>query len=291
MFTWICPQCGGEVLPSQDECPRCVRAAQQQAPAQPQVPQPQAPQPQVPQYQAPPQQPPQQVVVPPSIPRALVPDFMPAQAPMPVQPSAAPAFVPQPQPVYTPPVQQVYTPPAPQAFAPPAPVAAAPAHSIYDAPPEPPRSTHLRDILVTLVVAVALMGGGFLYWTRQERAEKAASKKAELEAVKLPKSTHPFAKQIEVTGVRLRMPKSGQAEVEFLVVNHSAAEIASLTMDVALLAKGTNKEVAVFPVTVKRLSPFGFANLTAKTNTEVSAIDLPDWQFLETRISISATER
>ena len=24
MFTWICPKCGGEVLPSESECPRCV---------------------------------------------------------------------------------------------------------------------------------------------------------------------------------------------------------------------------------------------------------------------------
>ncbi len=30
MFTWICPKCGGEVLPSQSECPRC--AAEPKAP-------------------------------------------------------------------------------------------------------------------------------------------------------------------------------------------------------------------------------------------------------------------
>ena len=70
MFTWICPQCGREVLPSQSECPACAEkaeAAKQPVAAPP--PQPQqapryAPAPAQPQYASPPQQqyapPPQQ---------------------------------------------------------------------------------------------------------------------------------------------------------------------------------------------------------------------------------------
>jgi hypothetical protein len=86
------------------------------------------------------------------------------------------------------------------------------------------------------------------------------------------------------------MPKPGQAEVQLLVVNHSAAEISALSMDVVLVGKGTSTEVAVFPVKVKRLSPFGSVEVTAKTKTTVSAIDLPDWQFLEPKVVIQANE-
>ncbi len=31
MFTWICPKCGGEVLPSQSECPRCAAEPKDEA--------------------------------------------------------------------------------------------------------------------------------------------------------------------------------------------------------------------------------------------------------------------
>lgn len=236
MFTWICEKCGGEVLPSQDQCPRCnppQPAAQPAAPAS----------------------------------EAVVP------APQPVAPQPV---APTPQPVA----------PAPQ----PAPQTYAPQPHYYDAPPEP-KSTTLRDVLVTLMVAGVIMGGGYFFWMRGERTEKAESKATEMEAVKGPKSTHPLAKQIEVTGIRLRMPKAGQAEVQALVVNHSAAEIAGMGIDVALFAKGTNKEIAVFPLKVKSLSPFGSVELSAKTKTEVSAIDLPDWQFLEARVVIQAGEQ
>ena len=228
MFTWICPQCGGEVLPSQDECPRCVRAANPQ-PAPP-----------------------------PEAERAVVPPI-PAVAPVAAVPMA-------PAPIY------------------------APAAPSYMPPPEP-HSTGLRDLLVTVGVAAVLLGAGYYFWTRAERGEKAAGgKKAELETVTGARSTHPLSKYIEVTGIRLRMPKPGQAEVQLLVVNHSAAEIAALSMDVVLVGKGTTKEVAVFPVTVKRLSPFGSAEVTAKAKTTVSAIDLPDWQFLEPKVVVQANE-
>ena len=44
------------------------------------------------------------------------------------------------------------------------------------------------------------------------------------------------------------------------------------------------------PVSVKRLSPFGSAEVTAKTKVEVSTLDLPDWQFLEAKTVIQANE-
>lgn len=254
MFTWICPQCGGEVLPSQDECPRCVKKT---APAPPAPPVEEVPAP-VP------------VAAPVPVPvAAAVPVAAPAPAPV-----AAPAPAPQPAPVYTPP-QTAYSAPS----------------TSYDAPPEP-RSTGLRDALVTVAVAAVLLGGGYFLYTRGERAERAhASKKTELENVTSAKSTHPLARQIEVTGVRLRVPKQGNAEIQMVVVNHSAAEISGLNMDVVLGAKGTDKEVAAFSVTVKHLSPFGTAEVTAKTKTEVSALDIPDWQFLEPKVVIQAADR
>lgn len=54
MFTWICPQCGREVLPSQSECPACAEKAQ--AAPQPVAPPPALPQQPQQQYAPPPVQ-------------------------------------------------------------------------------------------------------------------------------------------------------------------------------------------------------------------------------------------
>lgn len=195
------------------------------------------------------------------------------------------------------PVQQA--PAAPQ-FSGQAPPAAAP---VYVPPPaqQPvyaaevayaePKSTTMRDILVTVGVAAVLLGGGYFYWSRQQAAptaETSAPESAPIESVAGAKP-HPLARQVEVTGVRLRTPKAGQAEVTVLVVNHSAAEIGGLKVDVVLMAKGTNREVAAFPLPVKRLAPFASQELTAKTKVTMSGIDLPDWQFLEPRITLADT--
>jgi hypothetical protein len=252
MFTWICEKCGGEVPPSMDACPRCAEAARATASPVPAAPQPETHyQPQAP---AAPQAP-------------LAP-----QAPIAAQPQAAPAPVPQPVP------QTAFPAQAPHYHGAPA---------IGYMPPPEPKSTTLRDILVTVGVAVVLLGGAYWYLTREERALKAEEDKPALESVTAAKP-HPLAKQLEVTGIRLRTPKPGQAEVQAVVVNHSAADIASLNMDVVLMAKGTTKEVAVFPVKLKKLGPFASTEVTARTKTQMSAIDLPDWQFLEAKVVIAS---
>jgi len=263
MFTWICPQCGWEVLPSQDECPRCAKAAKEAAEAK--------------------EAQPQAVVEPVVAAPAPV-----AAAPVAPAPVPAPAPVVAPVPVVVPAAAPVVAQAAPVATAP-APAVAAPYTPSYLEPPAP-KSTGLRDILVTLGVAAVLLGGGYYMWTRSERAEKVAAEAKAGQESAAGRPTHPLAKAIEVTGIRLRIPKPGQAEVQLVVVNHSAAEIASISMDVVLMGKGTNKEVAVFPVAVKRLGPFGSSEVTAKAKTLVSAIDLPDWQFLESKVVVQANE-
>ncbi len=262
MFTWICEKCGGEVPPSMDACPRCAEAARAAAAATPAVPQPEA--------YSPPQAPVAAPQAPVAAPQAPV-------APQQVAPQAQVAPAPAPQPVA----------PVPQAAFPPQAAHYHGAPSIGYMPPPEPKSTTLRDILVTVGVAVVLLGGAYWYLTREERAMKAAEEKPALESVTAAKP-HPLAKQLEVTGIRLRTPKPGQAEVQAVVVNHSAADIASLNMDVVLMAKGTTKEVAVFPVKLKKLGPFASTEVTARTKTQMSAIDLPDWQFLEAKVVIAS---
>lgn len=267
MFTWICPQCGGEVLPSQDECPRCVKAA----PPEPADAQTAAamPAPQVQGYGPPAGGSPAAPAPVGSQPPVHVPFFAPSQPP---QPRTAP--VPPTPPVWT-------APPAEGNAA----RAAAPTYTL----PAERASTVFRDIIVTVGIAAVLLGIGYFVWNRGEAGEKKPqASKAALEDAKGGRAVNPLAKQIEVTGIRLRVPKPGQAEVQLLVVNHSAAEITDLSMDVILNTRGSSAEVAMFPVKVKRLAPLGSAEVLAKATPELKAIDIPDWQFLEAKVVIQS---
>ena len=161
---------------------------------------------------------------------------------------------------------------------------------VYAAHPEQ-KSTALRDIAVVLGVAAVLLGAGYFGWQRLEngdRPKEDATTKMEKPG-EAPKD-HPLAKQIEVTGFRIREAKPGQAEVKMLVVNHSAANIADLRMTVAVQAKGTSKEVATFPLTVKRLGAFESTEASAKIKVALRAYELPDWQFLEAKLLVQAPE-
>jgi len=154
-----------------------------------------------------------------------------------------------------------------------------------------PKSTALRDIAVVFGVAAVLLAAGYFVWNRMENGDKPKEEAiTKLEKPGEAPKDHPLAKQIEVTGFRIREPKPGQAEVKMLVVNHSAADIADLRMTVALNAKGTAKEVANFPLTVKRLGSFESTEASAKIKVAMRAYELPDWQFLEAKLLVQAPE-
>jgi hypothetical protein len=236
MFTWICPKCGREVLPSQSECPACEERAQ--AAAQPAVPPPAQPQPQY----APP--PPQQQYAPPQQPQYGAPPYQ--YAPPPVQ---------------------------------------------YGPPP----SKGLPSWVVTLLVAAGLLGAGALAYrfllspkstsseTESEAPAKAASAKGGSTRV------HPYAKFLEVAGIRLSEDARQRLQIKLTVINHSAADMSGLKLLVTLATKGKGAQtLSVVPVSVPNLGPLESKDATATVPTKLRAYELPDWQFLDATFQITA---
>jgi len=203
MFTWICPQCGREVLPSYTECPSCAQQAKESAAGQP-APVGQTPvnvaagspveTPAAPVYQPPPagyqpappgyQQPPPGYPPPPPGYQPMPPGYQPLppgyqpppagyQPPPGYQyPPPPPGYQPppayQPQSAYPPPPEQPpYQPPPPPPAAPPPPPAA-PAVEQPAAPRSfliPPPSRGLPTWALTVLFAVVFVGVvSGIYW-------------------------------------------------------------------------------------------------------------------------------
>jgi hypothetical protein len=150
-------------------------------------------------------------------------------------------------------------------------------------------------ILFALGFAV-LLGGGYLAY-RGLTQKNAVSRSAAppVDGPRLPSNAeikaHPIAGYIEVTGLRLTEDAKQKAFVQFLVVNHSAAEITGLAANVNLIAvtaKGEKEPVGAFSFKIPSLGPYESKELKGSVTTKLRVYELPDWQFLRAESQITA---
>ena len=186
-------------------------------------------------------------------------------------------------------------PPEERSAAPAAPSMPPPARPARPAPPK----AALPGVLVALLVAVVLVGlgaGAYFYLLPSSKTATPASKQpAPFEALSSfpsPKAkAHPLAKFIEIAGMRVTEDLKQKAQIKFLVVNHSGAELGDLTLAITLkpsTAKPEDKPVAVFTVKVASLRPYESREFNTSVKSELRAYELPDWQFLRAEFEITA---
>lgn len=206
---------------------------------------------------------------------------MPEPAPAPVYQAPAPTPPqyqtppPQPQPQPQPAYQQPYAPQQP--YAAPYP------------PAEPVAASGPNPILVAIAVTVGLLGLGYVaynYLLPSSKATQEAAADKPLITESAGGKPNPLAKHIEVSGFRIREDKAQKVTVQMVVINHGAADIAGLELQVGLYAKGNL--VVEFPVKVKNLGPYEVAQGTGSATTKLRAYEIPDWQFLTPKVTIIA---
>jgi hypothetical protein len=278
MFTWICPQCGREVPPSYSECPTCAENRQRAAQGLPPV--------GVAAAAAPPQAPP-----PPQ------PAYQPPAPPYPVQAptqffqttTAAP-----PPPQSYPPAQG-YAPPQPPQAPPPAwpnapqpPQPEQPVYTLHETAP----SHGFPSWLVAILVALLAIGGFFLaYRLLGGKSEIATGpvKTDSTSAASQGAGANPYARYIEVAGIRIIEDEKQQIKATFVVVNHSAADMPSQDLQITLrssTAKPEDDPVAVVAIKTGPLAANASKDLSVPLKTTLRAYELPDWQFLRAAVDV-----
>lgn len=255
MFSWICPKCGRDVPPSYTECPNCAPpkpvsgpvSSSAFPPAEPVVP----PEPAI----FPPPTPPQ---VPDPPPRAFEPPPAQPRGPIPIASHAPPQSVP------------------------------------YDLPPAPERRIHPALVMIGAAIGiVALLAILYLYVLPSKRTSSAStgSGAATTTEAAAPaaagKAAHPYAKYLELTGVRVVEDAKQQAEVQFIVVNHSAADLPEMKMQVTVRSGG--KPLFDFPYSVPALGPYESKEAREKLKMEMKPYELPDWQFVKADFEITSS--
>jgi hypothetical protein len=145
-------------------------------------------------------------------------------------------------------------------------------------------------LAVLLTVAVI----GMLFFATQffrSRGSQAAAKATpDVSGTAVPTAavasnkSHPLAKYVEVTGVRLTDEKR-KRYCRLLVVNHSSADLPDLHMNVRVVA--ADKEIVDFPVTVPSLGPYESRDVVTEVKVGLKPYEMPDWQM--TRASFEIT--
>ncbi len=201
------------------------------------------------------------------------------QAPPPPQAGPPPAWTPGPPP----------PPPSAAAWAPPA--AAPQEQPVYVIGEQKGRRS--MPAWLAAVITLAVVGGGlfllYRYVSSSSGSAGTAAKSAALEAPQPQASTHPFAKYLEVTGVRLLEGKDKKLMVRFVVVNHAPAQLAGfrlrITMQAANAAPG-DAVIAVVEAAPGSIPAYGVKDMEAPLVTPLRVYELPDWQFIRTHVEI-----
>lgn len=154
----------------------------------------------------------------------------------------------------------------------------------------------LLSVLVMLLL-LAIGGGAFYYFRiRPARQAEESTEPAPLAAI-TPESPAPAApaqpaasspseltlKNLEITGLRLIEEKE-KAQLQFVVVNHSPADIGEISVKADLKAgAGAKVPLATFDFKTT-LGPYEAKDLKIPVNTKLRVYELPDWQFLRVEI-------
>jgi hypothetical protein len=139
-----------------------------------------------------------------------------------------------------------------------------------------------------LVVAVMLQ---YLQTNREARAA-AAPVPTQTTAVVPPAPTfeqHPFARFIEVTGLRVVPDLNHRSQVQYIVVNHSASQLTGMTIRIAV--RSSTDPVGASPLftvstVVPSLGPHQSKEIRTDLDSELRSSAIPDWEYLRTDVQI-----
>jgi hypothetical protein len=136
-----------------------------------------------------------------------------------------------------------------------------------------------------------LVGGGLYYFLAGHRDDATATATPAFETPTAPAgSSHPYAKHLELAGFRISEDARRRPQIRYLIINHSAAELASVPIRIIFTTNNAHPDAApVATVNIKtpRLGAYESQELVSAINTNLRAYELPDWQFLRATFEVT----
>ncbi len=175
--------------------------------------------------------------------------------------------------------------------------------NFIEAPParskRPKKGIGLPAWIVSLVIATSLFlgAGALLQYLAANREAKAATVvpvmgPAAPSAPAVPAlEQHPFARFVEVTGLRVVADVNHRSQVQYIVVNHSATQLSNMMLKVAVRSSADPAGAPpLFTVStvIPSLGPHQSKEIRTDLDSELRASAIPDWEFLRTEVHVAS---
>lgn len=155
--------------------------------------------------------------------------------------------------------------------------------------------------IISLVIATALfLGVGALLQYMGSRDTKPASVPAPQSsqpASSAPAAPafepHPFAKFVEVTGLRVVADQNHRSQVQYIVVNHSSEQLTGMVIRIAVRSASAPANAApLFKVSavVPSLGPHQSKEIRTDLDSELRSTAVPDWENLRTDVQVGTLQ-
>ena len=108
------------------------------------------------------------------------------------------------------------------------------------------------------------------------------------EAEAAPAASGLLARRIEATGFRITETPEKRLQIQFLIVNHSGADIGDLKGTVHLKTIESDDVISSFEFNTTRLGPYESVEFKAIITGGMRAYEAPDWQFLKADVEVTS---
>jgi len=104
---------------------------------------------------------------------------------------------------------------------------------------------------------------------------------------------HPFARSVEVSGVRITAGLNHKPQLQYIVINHSSRELTGLGIRVALRSAGDPAGSAPLLTVFSKVPALGAyqsREIRTELDSDVRVSSLPDWQSLRPEVLVSGRQ-
>jgi hypothetical protein len=153
---------------------------------------------------------------------------------------------------------------------------------------------------ISVLVATGLfLGAGSLmqYLASRDAAVSSASQRPvqgnAATSVAAAVDPHPFARFVEVTGLRVSADLNRKSQLQYLVVNHSSARLSDVVLKIAVRSTADSSgspPLFSLSVVVPSLAPYQSKEIKTDLDAGLRSTAIPDWENLRADVQVSTKQ-
>jgi hypothetical protein len=146
-------------------------------------------------------------------------------------------------------------------------------------------------VIATSLFLVAAIVLQFLAANREAKAAVAPSPSQAAASVPAAPAfeQHPFARFVEVTGVRVVADLSHRSQVQYIVVNHSSEQLSGMLIRIAVRSSADPagaKPLFTVSAVIPSLGPHQSKEIRTDLDSQLRSSAIPDWEYLRTDVQV-----